>query len=223
MAKYEMQELNLPNEKGERILYPRLVLSGQLSARQLMEELARGTTYNVGEAMGLLTAFARQMAYHLGQGYSVKIDELGIFTATLEFKEGKSPQESSVDATHRNARSIRVKGINFRPDKQFVALTNQECELVRERGKSPRSVSKYPPEERLKRAQQYLAKNPFITVLDYASINGLGRTRATEELRKWAQQPDSGISSVGSASHRIYVRAARAEDERGKLTETDVT
>lgn len=218
MAQYEIQELSLPNEKGERILYPRLVLSGQLNARYLIEHLASGTTYNVGEAMGLITAFTREMAYYLGQGYSVKVDELGIFTATLEFKEGKAPQESGVDATRRNARSIQVKGINFRPDKQFVLLTSRECELVRAKRAFRRSSSKYTPEERLKRALQYLEKNPYMTVLDYASLNDLCRSPATRELRKWAQQPDSGISSVGSASHRIYVRAARVENGSGKMT-----
>lgn len=31
MAEYEMQEMNLPNKDGKRILYPRLVQSGQAS------------------------------------------------------------------------------------------------------------------------------------------------------------------------------------------------
>ena len=29
MAEYEMQEMNLPNKDGKRILYPRLVQHGQ--------------------------------------------------------------------------------------------------------------------------------------------------------------------------------------------------
>lgn len=52
--------MNLPNEKGERILYPRLVLSGQLDAEYIAGELADGTTFNAAEAMGMLTAFARK-------------------------------------------------------------------------------------------------------------------------------------------------------------------
>ena len=32
MAKYEMQEMNLPNKDGKRILYPRLVQSGHASS-----------------------------------------------------------------------------------------------------------------------------------------------------------------------------------------------
>lgn len=219
MAEYEMQESNLPNEKGERVLYPRIVLSGQLSTRRLLEELASGTTYNVGEAMGLLSAFASHMAYYLGQGYSVKVDELGIFTPSLEFKEGKEPGESGVEATRRNARSLRMGGVNFRPDKQFVALLNRECELVRSRRKSHRSLPKYTPGERLELARQYLDTNPFLTVADYAAITGLGRTLATRELRMWAHQPHSGIGIAGRGSHRVYIRAARPEGENAKTQE----
>ena len=29
MAEYEMQEMNLPNKEGKRVLYPRLVQRGQ--------------------------------------------------------------------------------------------------------------------------------------------------------------------------------------------------
>ena len=49
MAKYQMQEMNLPSENGEHVLYPRLVLSGQLEMQYIIDRVADNTTYNVAE------------------------------------------------------------------------------------------------------------------------------------------------------------------------------
>lgn len=87
MAKYQMQEMNLPSENGEHVLYPRLVLSGQLEMQYIIDRVADNTTYNVAEIRGVLEAFTKEMAYQLGQGYSVKVDNLGLFTASLELKK----------------------------------------------------------------------------------------------------------------------------------------
>lgn len=40
MAEYEMQEMNLPNKDGKRILYPRLVQSGQASTDYIAKILS---------------------------------------------------------------------------------------------------------------------------------------------------------------------------------------
>lgn len=208
--------MNLPNEKGERILYPRLVLSGQLDAEYIAEELADGTTFNAAEAMGMLTAFARKMACYLGRGYSVKVDGLGIFTASLELKDDKEREEEGADATRRNARSIQVGGINFRADKKFVNLTDAHCRLERSQWKFRRSSQKYTPQERLELARQYLDENPYLTIADYAAITGLCRTSASLEIKMWAQQSDSGIGISGRGTHRVYIRKARAEVESTK-------
>ena len=129
MAKYQMQEMNLPSENGEHVLYPRLVLSGQLEMQYIIDRVADNTTYNVAEIRGVLEAFTKEMAHQLGQGYSVKVDNLGLFTASLELKKDKEREEVSEDATHRNAQSIRVGSVKFRPDKKFVKLTDKNCNL----------------------------------------------------------------------------------------------
>ena len=209
MAKYQMQEMNLPSENGEHVLYPRLVLNGQLEMQYIIDRVADNTTYNVAEIRGVLEAFTKEMAYQLGQGYSVKVDNLGLFTASLELKKDKQREEVSEDATHRNAQSIQVGSVKFRPDKKFVKLTDKNCNLERSQHKFARSSQKYTAEERLELVRKYLNTNPFITVNEYAALTGLCRTPAAKEIKALSQQPDSGIDSTGRGTHRVYIRKAQ--------------
>ena len=49
MAQYIMQEMNLPNEEGKRLLYPRMVLAKRVGLQEVAEALERSSTYTTGE------------------------------------------------------------------------------------------------------------------------------------------------------------------------------
>ena len=80
MAEYNMQELNLPGEDGKRILYPRMKLYGQVDLETITEKIAYASSFTRGDIIGLMQAITDEIAYQMGQGYSVKIDNLGVFT-----------------------------------------------------------------------------------------------------------------------------------------------
>lgn len=212
MARYDMQEMGLPHKDGKPVLYPRMVLDGKISSERIAEELADGTTFNAGEVNGLLMALADKMAWHMGHGYSVKLEGIGTFTPSLGIRKEKEREEASPDATRRNARSIEVAGVNFLPEKEFVDSTDQCCDLERASKSFRRSSDRYTPEQRLEIAKKYVEENPYLTVRNYISMTGLRRTAATEELRAWASQPDSGIDIAGFGSHRVYVRSREARE-----------
>ena len=206
MAEYEMQEMNLPNKEGQRILYPRLVLCGQADTEYIVKVLTRNSPFSKGEVIGLLRELSEELAFQMGQGKSVKLDGIGTFVPSLALRKDKERETGEEDDTHRNARSIVVGGINFRADKQLLRSTNHNCDLERSQQKFQRSSQKYTPEQRLERAQQYLASHPFITVGDYAQLNGLRHTTASLELRKWTEQPENNITTSGRGTHKVYIR-----------------
>ncbi len=76
MAEYNMQELNLPGEDGKRILYPRMKLYGQVNLETITEKIAYASSFTRGDIIGLMQAITDEIAYQMGQGYSVKIDNL---------------------------------------------------------------------------------------------------------------------------------------------------
>lgn len=139
MAEYEMQEMNLPNKEGKRVLYPRLVQRGQANTEYIARVLSQRSSFSKGAVAGLLQELADELAYQMGQGKSVKLDGIGTFVPALALREDKERETSEEDSTHRNARSIIVGGINFRPEKSLISDTNYHCELERSQQKFHRS------------------------------------------------------------------------------------
>jgi predicted histone-like DNA-binding protein len=212
MAKYEMQESSLPNNEGKRILYPRLVVERQMDSRELARRMSAETTFGQSEVTGVFELLATNLASCLAQGYSVKLEGIGTFTASLSLRPEKERETGEVNDTRRNARSIEVGGINFRADKSLVTEINRQCRLERSVKKFKRSSHLYTSEERLRLAQQYLAAHPFLTVKIYSDITGLAHSTASVELRHWGSQADSGITTQGRGTHRVYIARKHTDD-----------
>lgn len=204
MAEYIMCQTNNLNEEGEPIVYPRMKLYGMCDMNQFAESIESGTTFSAAEVKGLLDVVSSKLAYWMGNGYSVKLDGIGVFTPALGFKKGKSADQT--DKERMNAQSLQVKGVNFRADTQLVMRTNKNCQLERSDKKSRKSSSQYTPEERLALAQAYLDEHPFMQVADYCRLTGLCRTTASLELRRWREDPASGITIAGTGTHRVYIK-----------------
>ena len=123
MAEYEMQEMNLPNKDGKRILYPRLVQHGQASTDYIAKILSEKSSFTRGDIKGLLQELADELAYQMGQGKSVKLDGIGTFVPSLALRIDKERETGEADSTRRNARSIVVGSINFRAEKSLIHNT----------------------------------------------------------------------------------------------------
>ena len=193
MAEYNMQELNLPGEDGKRILYPRMKLYGQVDLETITEKIAYASSFTRGDIIGLMQAITDEIAYQMGQGYSVKIDNLGVFTPALGLRQD------------RNAVSICLKDIHFKVDKELLYRTARHCHLKRSTDKFQRSSQVFSPQERLERAKKYLEKNSFMTQADYCQLTGLLKSAASRELREWIANPESGIVYKGRGTHKIYI------------------
>lgn len=206
MASYEMQESNLPNEEGRRVLFPRMRLWGQLNLDQIAESISRSSTFSVGDVKGVVRALSETVAAGMGEGRSVKIEGLGVFTPVLGLRKGFERETGEADATRRNAAGIYVKGVRFKADKHLVAQTDDRCSLERSTRKFRKSSARYTPEERLQMARDYLEEHPFLSVADYCRLTGLLRNLAAQELKRWADDEASGLAGKGSGTHRVYVK-----------------
>ena len=155
MAEYNMQELNLPGEDGKRILYPRMKLYGQVNLETITEKIAYASSFTRGDIIGLVQAITDEIAYQMGQGYSVKIDNLGVFTPALGLRQDRERETGEEGDTKRNAVSICLKDIHFKVDKELLYRTARHCHLKRSTDKFQRSSQVFSPQERLERAKKY--------------------------------------------------------------------
>ena len=92
-ATYTMQEMKDLHNENETILYPRMIIKGQCSTEELIEDIAHHTTYNTGELRGMIMALKDAMAREMSRGYSVKLDDIGTFTPSLGITEGKEAEQ----------------------------------------------------------------------------------------------------------------------------------
>lgn len=208
-AEYIMQEMKDFHREGEKLLYPRMIIRDCCGTDELAALAAVHTTLNPAEVKAALELAARAVAWAMAEGRSVKIDGLGLFTPSLSLKKGKEREAADGSGRRRNAGSIEVGGVNFRPAKGLLRETNLRCRLTRAPGRIDCRVSEFTPDERLALAQRYLEENAFLTVPVYAALTGLSRTTAGRELRRWRDTPGAGIGIEGRGSHRVYVRAPR--------------
>lgn len=191
---------------GRTILYPRMIVKQRAETGEWLREAAQGTTFSAGEMQGILIAVARQLALTIASGRSVKLEGIGTFTARLGLASGIKRESTEANSERRNARSIQVVGVNFRPDRNFVRLINDHCRLERQSDTGRLVSCPYTTDERLQRALAYLDTHPVLRVSTYATLVQLSRTKAALELNIWAREASTGLKSTGRGSHKVYVK-----------------
>ena len=206
MAKYIKQEMIDLSGKGEEKAYYRLQTERNIDFKELTQQIEEHhNLMNRGLVKSVMAYVVDEMAELLGKGYSVTIDGLGTFRASIGLEEDKDMDTFDGDDTKRNARSLRLTGINYRSDKELVKKANRHCKLERA-GESRLHHTPYTKEERLKLAHQYLEEHGVMRVVEYMELTGLSRTKATLELKEFRQDTSSGITFVGRGSAKVYVK-----------------
>ena len=206
MAKYIKQEMPNMNGTDEPQVYYRLKTDRNISSKEFVRRISRnGSAADRGEIEGILIRIADGLAELLGNGYSVTLNGIGTFKASLGLKEDKEMDSFDGKDTKRNARSLQLTNINLRADKTLVEEANRRCKLERA-GESRLRQSPYSKEQRLQLALEYLEKNGAMHIADYMELTGLSRTTATLELKAFRQDPSSSITFVGRGSSKVYVK-----------------
>ena len=215
MAKYIKKEMVDLHHEGQTIYTYRMQTTPMDNA-DFIRDCARNTTFSEGEIIGVIGTIADCLASRMARGYSVTIDGLGTFKAqvglTREAKEKmKEAKDTSADEEgesstprSRNARSLKVTGVLWKPAKSLVRETRAACKLERG-GVEPLRTSRFTYEERLARARAFMEKNTVMRVSDYARLTGLSRTKAAAELRSLNNAPGTGITSRGVRSSKVYL------------------
>ncbi len=202
-----MREMPDMQGTGKRTMYPKMISRGTMGPDEIAELISSQSTFSPGEVKGLVVALARTIAYGVASGYTVKIEEIGSFSASLALRKGVESEEAE-GGTRRNAASVTIGGVNFRPDKALIREARTRAHLERTTVRRSRRPD-LTREERLALALRHIDGNSLLRVADYCSLTGLGRTAAAEELRAFARE--GRIGSTGHGTHKVYIRN-KAED-----------
>ena len=204
MAQYIKREMADLHGKGCKQVCYRLKSNGTVGLDELARECSRGTTFSEAEMKGVVTTLVEGMVRNMSRGFSVHIDGLGTLTPKIGLREEAESEVLDGEAPKRNARSLHVTGVSFRPDKRLVRQLDSRCKL--EKGAVSRiRRSRYTEAQRLEKAREFLRKHTVMRLGDYYRLVGLSRTTASLELRKWERDPETGITSEGSYATKVYL------------------
>jgi len=211
MANYVIKEMptGMGNGKKGR-LFPKMQVYTEFDYDKVVELIhTNSPAFSQATVRGVLDTLAVVMKSYLPMGHTMKIDNLGVFSLSLEFVDNEAdstnPQATQVFASKKKYHHVRVKGVNFKVDKKLVDDINQENSFERTTA-NPTSPSPYSLEERLQRALSHIDKHGFITLHEYSNLNSLHYSTASRELAKLVLDSHSGIKAKGAGSHKVWVR-----------------
>ena len=206
MARYINQELPDLHKTGEKKAYYRMKTERKIDFNQFIDLISsHNSGISRGEAFHVLTHATDILAELLAEGYSVTIDEMGTFKATVGLVRDKEMDSFEEGTPKLNARSLRVDGVSFQADKRLIANVDSRCDLKRA-GVSRLCRSPFTKEERLQKALEYLNAHGAMKVKDYMELTSLSHTVAAKELREFEHDAASGITSIGRLAGKVYVR-----------------
>lgn len=214
MANYVVKEMpaGMGNGKKGRI-FPKMQVYTEFDYDKVVELVhTNSPAFSEATVRGVLDTLAVVMKSYLPMGHTMKIDNLGVFSLSLEFADNETDTanqqeipETQETGSKKKYHHVRVKGVNFKVDKRLVEAINKENTFERTSG-NPSSPSPYSLEERLQRALNHIDKHGFITLQEYANLNSLSYSTASRELSKLVLDPHTGIKPKGAASHKVWVR-----------------
>jgi predicted HTH transcriptional regulator len=103
-------------------------------------------------------------------------------------------------------RHVCIKDINFRPDPELLKEMNREATFDRvNTDVVVPQKSKYSREERLEKAKAIISRQGYMTLSDYAIATGQSRTSASNDLKRMVADANSGITTRGSHSHKVWI------------------
>ena len=211
MANYVIKEMPTGMGNGsEGKTFPKMQVYTEFDYDKVVELVhTNSPAFSEATVRGVLDTLAVVMKSYLPMGHTMKIDNLGVFSLSLEFADNEADagnqQEVQETGSKKKYHHVRVKGVNFKVDKRLVDDINKENTFERTTS-SPSSPSPYTLEERLQRALNHIDKHGFITLQEYANLNRLSYSSASRELAKLVLDPHSGIKAKGAASHKVWVR-----------------
>ena len=216
MPKYILQELPEEMTDGKKIVFPKMqtyTLHDYETVIQHMRDYAG--SFSEGTIRGVFEALVSVMESWMPMGHNIKIDGLGVFSLTLGFDESSPSEKVALKNTDDNPktkyRHVCIKGINFKPDQKLLQALNKEATFERaEVEVQVPQKTKLSREERLARAKAIIEKNGFMTLYDYANATHQSRSVASKDLRQIVADLNSGITTRGSHSHKVWI--AKDED-----------
>ena len=103
---YKAQKSSIANKEGQKLYYPRVILSGRVDTDQIAKEIAELSSLTPGDTKNVIDNLVTVMTRHLQASESVTLDGLGTFRFTL-VATGKGAENEEDVTTGQSTLKVR--------------------------------------------------------------------------------------------------------------------
>lgn len=207
MAKFILREMSDVRKTGKRQVYPKMVPHTTLDTEEFINEVQKHISgMSRGALAGAITAIADALACVLSQGNNVTIDDIGTFSTSLKFVDGKTDEMQDSD-DRLLYRHVGVRDVNFKPSSRLMDELKRNTRFERVMtGVKVLKKKSCTQEQRIANALKIIDANGYMTLSEYAQANNLSRTTACKELAALTSDSSSPLTTSGQGSHKVWVR-----------------
>lgn len=185
---------------GKSKPYPRVITTGTKRIDDICEYINQCSTLSPADIKGVLEALTGYIGRELSYGYSVELEGLGHFTASLRSSE-------KVNEKGQVVYSAYTHGVNFRCSNRLKELVKKEPLIKTKRANIPQQSL----EGRKTKMMKYLDTQPYINLSDYSALNTCTYYCAAKDIKQFMEE--GVIQSMGYRTHKVYVRSSGANME----------
>lgn len=171
------------DKQGEELtLHPRIKLNGSVTTAELRRYIQEYCSLTETDVSAVLDALSHFVGRELGEGRQVHLDGIGYFCPALTCTEPVTLE------TKRKSTKVKLKGINFRPDKALRSeIGNIKVSPLKMRTLNKKKLTL---DEIKLRIVNFLKTKDFLTRSDVQTICGMTRTTASRTVK---QLCDEGV------------------------------
>ncbi len=171
------------DKQGEELtLHPRIKLNGSVTTAELRRYIQEYCSLTETDVSAVLDALSHFVGRELGEGRQVHLDGIGYFCPALTCTEPVTLE------TKRKSTKVKLKGINFRPDKALRSeIGNIKVSPLKMRTLNKKKLTL---DEIKQRIVNFLKTKDFLTRSDVQTICGMTRTTASRTVK---QLCDEGV------------------------------
>lgn len=212
MANFVIKELPEEMSDGKKVVFPKMQTYSLHDYDTVIKHMRTyAGSISDGLIRAVMDALVSTMQSWMPLGHSIKIDGLGVFSLSLGF-DSSTPSEKSISQEQGGEdlkakyRHVCIKGINFKPDAELLKDMNKQATFDRVSTDVvvPKKC-KYSREERLEKAKAIIERYGYMTLSDYALATEQSRSSASNDLKRMTADADSGITTRGSHSHKVWI------------------
>ncbi len=167
-----------------------------VSGEALVKEICNRGSLHTAEVKAVLTALNETLIDFLSKGYQVQVPGVGGFHISLSCTETRRPSDT-------RSKSIKVKNVTVRPEKDLVKQVASKATFVRTRWKV-HSEEKQTLNDLIVLVKDFMSKNPYLRRADLERIGKLTRSTAINRLHELVEQGYLENASTDK-HHPIYV------------------